>query len=506
MDALVLVKLNRVLSCIALGDKAQAFAALVDMVKAIFPCDAAVLLQRYGDKLVVEAQQGLNEDSRLLSFTISEQPRLNKIMSSKQWVRFDAGSKLADPYDNLVENYQGPLPVHDCMGTSLYDLSGNCWGALTFDTLTPKAFDSLDANLLNVVTELASLCLGLERNLDSLSRTRESLLPQSNEILGASNIMDNLRDSIRAVAETELSVLILGESGTGKELIAQNIHQNSRLKDSVYVTLNCATMPSELAESELFGHEKGAFTGADKTKRGKFELADGGTLFLDEIGELPFAMQAKLLRALQQGEIQRLGSEATIVTNCRIIAATNRNLSDEVGKGRFREDLYHRLNVYPITSPPLRVREGDILVLLEHFTTYWRSKIGVAEVIYSVAAQKAVLEYNWPGNVRELENFVARLLVTLKNKYGEVLHVDASDILLDSRSKARDQEHRAEHAGSQLAFDRHLTLKEQTEAYQKAMIIEALNRSEGNWSRSAQELGLDRANLARLAKRLQVKI
>lgn len=196
------------------------------------------------------------------------------------------------------------------------------------------------------------------------------------------------------------------------------------------MTLNCATLPSELAESELFGHEKGAFSGADKAKRGKFKLADNGTLFLDEIGELPLALQAKLLRALPRGEIQRLGSETSIRVNCRVIAATNRNLLDEVAKGRFWEDLYHRLNVFPVQFPALRERHGDIPLLIEFFTKQWKSKIGIDEVRYSDQAMQILNEYAWPGNVRELENMVARILVTEQSRSNDkqVLYLNERSI------------------------------------------------------------------------------
>ncbi|KZZ59989.1 hypothetical protein A3762_03860 [Oleiphilus sp. HI0125] len=205
------------------------------------------------------------------------------------------------------------------------------------------------------------------------------------------------------------------------------------------MTLNCATLPSELTESELFGHEKGAFTGADKAKRGKFKLADNGTLFLDEIGELPLALQAKLLRALQQGEIQRLGSKTSIRVNCRVIAATNRNLSDEVAKGRFREDLYHRLNVFPVQSPALRERHGDIPLLIEFFTKQWKSKIGIDEIRYSDQAMQILNEYAWPENVRELENMVARILVTEQSRSNDkqVLYLNERSIPISTEQTNR---------------------------------------------------------------------
>lgn len=511
-DTLILVKLNRALNAIVQNNKALAFDALVDMVKAIFPCDAAVLLQGSGSELRIASQQGLTEQSKQRIFNADEHPRLKQILSKQEWVRFDADSDLPDPYDGLLENYQGPLPVHDCMGSALYQVDGQQWGAITFDALRPAAFDQLDPNLLKVVTELACLCLSLERNIDTLAKTQETLIAEAPKIIGSSGVMANLLESIDAVANTELNVLIQGESGSGKELIAQRVHAQSRLRKAVYVTLNCATLPSELAESELFGHEKGAFTGAEKAKRGKFELADNGTLFLDEIGELPLDLQAKLLRALQQGEIQRLGSETTIRVNCRIIAATNRNLANEVSEGHFREDLYHRLNVYPVIAPPLRSRREDIPTLTEHFTQIWKNKTGVKSVAYSPQAMQLLSNYDWPGNVRELENLVARLLVMLKSKMGDELHINASDIPIGEiattqNDTAGEPTINPANIVTQGAFNGNptLSLQEQTAEFQKAVIRNALEDNDNTWSKAATQLGIDRANLARLAKRLGVK-
>ncbi len=231
------------------------------------------------------------------------------------------------------------------------------------------------------------------------------------EIIGKSDVLKYILFKVEQVAPTETTVLIMGETGTGKELVVRAIHNRSRLKDRPLVKVNCATLPSNIIESELFGHEKGAFTGAQAERAGRFELADGATIFLDEIGELPLDLQPKLLRVIQEGEFERLGSSRTIKVNVRIIAATNRNLEEEIQNGRFRQDLYYRLNVFPISIPPIRKREEDIPLLLNHFVNKFCKKLGKQTKAISQDTIKALQQYNWPGNVRELENLVERAII-----------------------------------------------------------------------------------------------
>ncbi len=227
------------------------------------------------------------------------------------------------------------------------------------------------------------------------------------DIIGQSLEMQNMLNNIKIVAPSDTSVLILGESGTGKELVAKAIHRVSRRSNKPLVVVNCAALPPNLIESELFGHEKGSFTGALNRRIGKFEMADGGTLFLDEIGELPLDLQVKFLRVLQEMEIERVGG--TIVKiNVRVIAATNRNLDEELAAGRFRLDLFYRLNVFPLLLPPLRERQDDILILADFFLKKYSAKENKTITRFADHVQKSILEYHWPGNVRELENLVAR--------------------------------------------------------------------------------------------------
>ena len=242
------------------------------------------------------------------------------------------------------------------------------------------------------------------------------------EIISKSHHFQKVLQQIEQVAATDATVLILGESGTGKELIARAVHNVSNRSKRPLVKVNCATLPANLIESELFGHEKGAFTGAMERKIGRFELADGGTLFLDEIGELPVELQAKLLRVLQEGEFERLGNPKTMKVNVRVIAATNRNLQQAIEKKEFREDLYYRLNVFPILCPPLRQRKEDIPLLIKHFCQKHEGTIGKKITHVSPDVIDALMAYDWPGNIRELENMIERAMILSRNgilEYGD---------------------------------------------------------------------------------------
>lgn len=265
--------------------------------------------------------------------------------------------------------------------------------------------------------ELRNAYLEVEKLKDQLQQEniylQEEIKYEYNftEIIGRSSAIEKMLRKVEQVARTNSTVLILGETGTGKELVARAVHNISSRKDRTLVKVNCSALPANLIESELFGHEKGAFTGAISQKIGRFELADGGTIFLDEIGDLPLDLQAKLLRVLQEGEFERLGNPKTMKINTRIIAATNRDLELAIEKGEFREDLFYRLNVFPVQAPPLRDRKEDIPLLVKYFCEKLGVKVGRNIDSVSQKVMNSLIEYNWPGNVRELENIIERAVI-----------------------------------------------------------------------------------------------
>jgi transcriptional regulator with GAF, ATPase, and Fis domain len=247
------------------------------------------------------------------------------------------------------------------------------------------------------------------------------------EIIGKSKQVREVLNKVEQVAPTDSTVLVLGETGTGKELIARAIHGISKRKHRPLVKVNCAALPPNLIESELFGHERGAFTGAISRKIGRFELADGGTLFLDEVGDLPLELQVKLLRVLQEGEFERVGSSRTISIDVRIIAATNREIEKAIEVGKFREDLFYRLNVYPIEVPPLRERRDDIPLLINHFVNKISKRLGKTITKIPQSAIDSLMKFSWPGNVRSLENVIERSIITTQ---GDTLELDGSSLVV----------------------------------------------------------------------------
>ena len=276
-----------------------------------------------------------------------------------------------------------------------------------------------ELNLKAALSEIKELKEKLEVERAYLQEEIKSEYNHEN-IIGQSNALNYIFYKVEQIAPTDTTVLILGETGTGKELVARAIHGLSPRKDRALVKVNCATLPSNLIESELFGHEKGAFTGAHARQLGRFEVANGATLFLDEIGELPLELQPKLLRVIQDGEFERLGSTGTIKVDVRLIAATNRNLEEEVRRGRFREDLWYRLNIFPITVPPLRDRMEDIALLVDFFVDKISKRLGKSIESIPVSVMNTLQDYQWPGNVRELENVLERAVI---NSSGPKLHL-----------------------------------------------------------------------------------
>jgi DNA-binding NtrC family response regulator len=303
---------------------------------------------------------------------------------------------------------------------------------------------------------------------------------------------------IERVAASEMRVCIYGETGTGKELVARTLHEKSHRASGPFVTLNCAAVPAELIESELFGHEKGSFTGAAQRHSGKFEQAHGGTLFLDEIGDMPAAMQAKLLRVLEEGEVERIGADKPITVNVRVVVATHRNLEQLVEAGGFRRDLYHRVVVFPVELPPLRQRSEDLPALVEHFARQVSAQNGWKPVTFSAAAIEALKEYAWPGNIRELRNVVERLLLLA----GSEVDAEAVQMALPAShaSNRGVMKPKAETGG--LAGP----LAERVLAFERQTVLAELERHDRHITQTAKTLGLERSHLYKKCQQLGIDL
>jgi transcriptional regulator with PAS, ATPase and Fis domain len=319
---------------------------------------------------------------------------------------------------------------------------------------------------------------------------KESFLPQFPEIIGESESISKLFEMVEKVCDTNTTVLIHGESGTGKELIARALHFNSERREGPFIPVNCGAIPSELLESELFGHEKGAFTHAIRTRLGRFELADGGTVFLDEVAEMSPMLQVKLLRVLQEKQFERIGGTKTIVSDFRVVAATNRDLEEDVKQGKFREDLYYRLRVIPINVPSLRQRTSDIPLLVDSFLTKFNrtKKRNVKHL--SDEVMERLYQYSWPGNVRELENLIERMVILATD---EVIQID----------DLPERFHQKGYTSKEIFEipERGFSLSEVVADYEKGLIIQALNQT--NWvkNRAAKLLNVNRTTLLEKMKR-----
>jgi len=494
------------------------YLRLLESLKRAIPYDAATLLRVENNLLIPVATKGLASDAMGRQFDREDHPRLKIICHSEEPVRFEADSQLPDPFDGLLEDVEiTSQKIHSCLGCPLI-INNKLIGVLTADAVDPLAFTNLDQDFLKAVGSLAGAQLQTTNLIDALEVSaerqgqiaddlmRDIQMQRGSEIIGNSSVMEHLKQEIKLVAGSDFNVLVLGETGVGKELVVRAIHAGSSRKEGPMLYLNCAALPESLAESELFGHKKGAFTGAEKDRAGKFEVANGGTLFLDEIGELPMPIQTKLLRVIQEGEIQRVGSDKMIRVDVRLLAATNRDLWMAVKNGKFRADLFHRLDVYPIKVPTLRERREDIRLLAGFFCERTRRRLGSGPVRMMAETQEVLDRYLWPGNVRELENLISRAILKAS---AEV-------------QKGRQIEIRPEHLGSEfvkdiiseLSLDRDaesptqtgISLREATKNYQKSFIRQAIKNNDGNWAAAARDLDMHRSNLHNLAKRLDLVV
>lgn len=353
-----------------------------------------------------------------------------------------------------------------------------------------KPFDPDE--LINAVNNCAERYMLIQENRRYRERTVEEFT--LDHIIGESPKMLEIKELIKMVAPTDTTVLILGETGTGKELIAGAIHSLSNRRENNYVRINCAAIPENLLESELFGHEKGAFTGALRQKLGRVEEADGGTIFLDEIGDMSRPLQAKLLRFLESGTFTRVGGNEELRVNVRLIAATNRDIIEAIQSGQFREDLYHRLNVIQFRPPPLRERGSDIILLANHFLNHFTKVIGKKIKGFTEEAKQKLLSHHWPGNVRELRNVIERAVILEHTDY--IQKHNLPDFQLESRLRRE--------ATPVIGGDK--SLDEMLEEFEKNLILQALEQSNYNVARAAEQLKISRHALRYRMQRLNLKV
>ncbi|MCL9944719.1 nitric oxide reductase transcriptional regulator NorR [Klebsiella aerogenes] len=438
------------------------FSRLITTLRQILGCDASALLRYEAHQFVPLAIDGLAQDVLGRRFALEGHPRLEAIARAGDVVRFPADSDLPDPYDGLIPGHES-LKVHACVGLPLF-AGQTLIGALTLDGMDADRFDSFSDEELRLI---AALVAGALNNALLIARLEaQNVLPvqpvndakpQRQEIIGLSAPMLQLKKEIDIVAASDLNVLISGETGTGKELVAKAVHQGSPRVANPLVYLNCAALPESVAESELFGHVKGAFTGAISNRSGKFEMADNGTLFLDEIGELSLALQAKLLRVLQYGDIQRVGDDRS-----------------------------------------LRV---DVRVLAGYFCEQCRLRMGLARVILAEAARNRLQQWSWPGNVRELEHAIHRAVVLARaTQAGDEVVLEPQHFQFAVTAPMLPTETAAAAPATE-----NVNLREATDSFQREAISRALEANQRNWAATARALELDVANLHRLAKRLGLK-
>ncbi|MEN2985796.1 MAG: sigma-54 dependent transcriptional regulator [Thermodesulfovibrionaceae bacterium] len=354
------------------------------------------------------------------------------------------------------------------------------------------AFDFLEKPL-----SADRVVLTVEKALEFKKLKKENIKLRSSlqkkfELIGNSSAIKRIKNQIQLVAKGDSRILILGESGTGKGLVARMIHSLSKRSEAPFVEVNCAAIPQELIESELFGHEKGAFTGAIEKKIGKFEMANGGTLFFDEIGDMSLLTQAKLLRVIETQKFQRVGGTRDITVDVRILSATNKDLVEEIKKGNFREDLYYRLSVVPIYIPPLRERKEDIPELVSYFVEEFHRQKGWKKKIFQPDAIKTLQQYDWPGNVRELKNVIERAMIMCEDEI--ITAKDIQEIGI-TRQSQRD-----------LSYFTIQTLKEAKDAFERDFILKKLRENNWNMTKTAEAIGIERSNLYKKIKALGITL
>ncbi len=404
-----------------------------------------------------------------------------------------ASPKSGSTFDKSVDSKTG-YQTKTILCVPLISPTGERFGAFEVLNKLQGTFTDEDEQGLTELAAFAGVSLSNTQQWESLVERHTTIVEQAAgeiQFIGECPAVQALRSTTRKVADTDLAILILGENGTGKEVIAQSLHYQSKRRNEPFVAVNCAALTETLLESELFGHEKGAFTDAHDTRIGKFELASGGTLFLDEIGDMSLSGQAKLLRVLEDKTVVRVGGSMPIHTEVRILAATNQNLAERVREKRFREDLYFRLNVVCLELPPLRERGEDILLIAKAFLIKFCKTMGRRAPKFSAAANKRLLSHRWPGNVRELRNLMERLVYLTSNEKIEV--DDLAFILSPGQEHERDW------------FGGDLTLTDATQEFQREYIQQSIKRHRGNVSEASRMLGVHRSNLYRKMRQLEMQ-
>ncbi len=415
---------------------------------------------------------------------------VGRVVQTGQPLRVDA-TQEPGAVDRQVDERTG-FQTRTLLCVPLRGSRGDLFGAFELLNKRSGSFTADDEAGLTELAAHAAVALENTRDRERLLLANRQMTEQAAadvQFIGRSAAIDALRSIVARVADTDLAVLILGENGTGKEVVARSIHYGSRRRRQPFIAVNCAAIPDQLAESELFGHEKGAFTDAHEARPGKFELANGGTLLLDEIGELSLSGQAKLLRVLEERTLVRVGGSRPIHTDARVLAATNQNLADMVRAKRFREDLYFRLNVVTIELPPLRERRGDVMLLAEHFLADFCRRARRVVPEFTPEARTRLEHHSWPGNVRELRNLMERIAYLSTGD-----RIDADELAFTLSPRHADDS----------AIDVNLPLSEATTRFQTNYIRQAIDLAGGNMSRAAEQLGLHRSNLYRKMHQLDM--
>jgi len=509
-------------------EKGARYRHLVRVIQELFQADSVTLLRRSQDSLSPVAAIGLAPETEGHVFEIAANPRFAQICAAKGAVQFPANSPLPDPFDGLLDGDDGfTSHVHACLGMPLI-MDGKVEGVLALDAIAPDAFEAYPLIQFEMVAAIAVATLRNTDLSDAIdlgtqhkaaigeSLLRHELEQDASRMVGHSHAMTNLQEEIALFAGSEFPVLIGGETGAGKELVVRRLHQESSRANKPLIYVNCAALAESVVESELFGHELGSFTGATHRRLGKFQVADGGCLFLDEIGELPLSVQPKLLRVLQTGEIQRIGSDEMHHVSVRVFAATNRELEKEVEVGNFRSDLLHRLDVCRLTVPPLRNRQGDIPVLAGQFCDEARRKLGLGPIRLHPEALAGLEIYQWPGNVRELENVLSRavLRASARVSRGNLILVQSRDLgaefcATEGAPKVQTPRFHAQQVNPEQGNPQSAlagkTLREGVEGFQRQCIAESLKRNDGVWAAAARDLGMHRSNLHHLSVRLGLR-